>query len=35
MTDLTDAQEKIWSCYGRLKELGIVEVLKKEAVSGN
>lgn len=33
--DLKDAEEKIWSCYGRLKELGVIEVCKKETASGN
>ena len=27
--DLKDAEEKIWSCYGRLKELGVIEVCQK------
>ena len=33
--DLKDAEEKILSCYGRLKELGVIEVCKKETASGN
>ena len=33
--DLKDAEEKIWSCYGRLKERGVIEVCKKETASGN
>lgn len=35
LKDLADAQEKIWSCYSRLKEIGVVEIKKSEAASGN
>ena len=35
MEDLTEAQETIWKCYGRLKELGVIEICKGEAASGN
>ena len=33
--DLNAARETIWRCYTKLETLGIVEIKRKEAASGN
>lgn len=35
LKDLTEAQEIIWDCYTRLKNLGVIEIKKNEAASCN
>lgn len=34
LRELNEAQEKIYQCYSRLQEAGVV-VIRKETVSGN
>lgn len=35
ITDLAEAQETIYRCYSRLKNLGILEINTKKAASGD
>lgn len=35
MKELSDAQEKIYECYKRLENLGVLTIKKEKAVSGN